>query len=174
MEKFIIDFVEYDDNWVNMFEKEKELLVDIFNDILIKIEHFGSTSIPNISAKPIIDIFVFVSNIDNIEKYEEIMKSRGYESKGIQEFTDCNVFVKKNNLNKRSHKVNICKENNKFSIGALLFRDFLRIDKQTRVKYENLKKELLHKYPDDPYAYGDGKQAFIKETIEQAKSHFVN
>ncbi|MFT3952529.1 MAG: GrpB family protein [Oscillospiraceae bacterium] len=173
MEKPIFDFVEHNDNWVSVFEEEKELLADVFNDILIRIEHFGSTSIPDISAKPIIDIFVFVLNMENIEDYDASMISRGYESRGIQELSGCKVFVKKNKLNRATHKVNICKEGNQFSIGALLFRDYLRINKKTRIKYEKLKKELYQKHFNNQYAYGDGKQSFIKDTIEKAKLYFT-
>ena len=62
MEK-TVNVVEYDENWVNLFNIEKEILSNVFSEILIRIEHFGSTSIHGMAAKPIIDIFVFVDNI---------------------------------------------------------------------------------------------------------------
>ena len=111
--------------------------------------------------------------MDNIENYDASMISRGYESRDIQELSGCKVFVKKNKLNRATHKVNICKEGNQFSIGALLFRDYLRINKKTRNEYENLKKELFQKHFDDQCAYGDDKQSFIKDTIEKAKLYFT-
>lgn len=169
-----ISVIEYDSNWVKMFETEKEFLTDVFGDNLIRVEHFGSTSIPNLSAKPIIDIFVFVHYTSNINKYAMLMESHGYVFKGVQDLTNCTVFEKhKNESNARTHKVNICEENNPFSINALLFRDYLRINKDTRNKYENIKKELAKKYYDDSTAYANGKLNFIMEIIEEARRCFV-
>ena len=168
-----VDFVEYDENWVKSFEIEKHILTDVFHDILIKVEHFGSTSVPGLSAKPIIDMFVFVCDNSDIDSYNDIMKSYGYEARGEQELTECMVFVKhKANSNTRTHKVNLCKENNEFSANALLFRDYLRIDKDAREKYQKLKKELARKYHDDPIAYGNGKRDCVAEILEEAKDYF--
>jgi len=121
-----INVVEHNSNWARMFEAEKEFLTDVFGDNLIRVEHFGSTSIPNLSAKPIIDIFVFVHDTSGINKYAMMMENHGYIFKGVQDLTNCTVFEKhKNESTTRTHKVNICEEANLFSVNALLFRDYL-------------------------------------------------
>jgi len=169
-----ISIVEHDSNWAKMFETEKELLTNVFSDNLIRVEHFGSTSILNLSAKPIIDIFVFVHDTSNMNKYAIFMESHGYAFKGVQDLTKCTVFDKyRNESNTRTHKVNICEESNAFSVNALLFRDYLRINKVICSKYENLKKELAKKHYDDSTAYASGKLNFILEIIEEAKRHFA-
>lgn len=173
MEKHTVDLIEYDDNWVRMFEEEKTLLTSVFGDNIIKIEHFGSTSIFGMTAKPIIDIFIFVYDIDKIEQYNSIMESHGYSVRG-EEATGCKVFIKhKNNSIKRTHKVNICKEDNPFSRNALLFRDYLRINKDAFHKYKKLKIELSQRYHYDPIAYGEGKLDCVTEILDEAKIYFA-
>ena len=166
-----VKVVPYDTHWPILFEQASRVLTQVFAGRLIKIEHFGSTSVPGLAAKPVIDIFVFVHDTSNIEQYHDAMKRCGYQPKGKQERTNCYVFEKLSGPS-RTHKVNVCTEDNKFSLGALLFRDYLRVDKRTCEEYQKLKKELAQKYYDDPPAYANGKLQFITKTIEQAKRYF--
>jgi len=167
-----VDVVAYDENWPHLFMSEKKLLSDVFGDNVTRIEHFGSTSVPGLSAKPIIDIFVFVHDAENAERYNDTMKSCGYSARGV-ETTGCLVFNKyQDDLMTRTHKVNVCEEGNQFSTNALLFRDFLRINQEACHQYENLKKELSKKYRNDPIAYGDGKHDLVMEIIAEAQRYF--
>ena len=167
-----VDVVAYDENWPCLFLAEKELLTDIFGDNVVRIEHFGSTSVPGLAGKPIIDIFVIVHDAENTERCNETMKSHGYLVRG-EEPSGCKVFNKfTDDFCTRTHKVNVCDEGNQFSINALLFRDFLRINQEVCHQYENLKKELSRKYHNDPIAYGNGKHDFVMEIIEEAQRYF--
>lgn len=169
-----MDVVEYDRNWINLFEIEKALLTNIFKDNIIRIEHFGSTSIPELSAKPIIDIMVFVYDINKVEYYNDEMKFYGYKARGENGMVGRRYFVKyKDDLVNHTHHVHIYEENsNPFTDEALLFRDYLRINKDARLKYENTKKELSKKYYNEPLAYTDGKHDCVMEIMERARKHF--
>lgn len=74
--------VSYDKNWISKFENTKRKLLDIFRYIVVDVEHFGSTSIVGMSAKPIIDVMVIVCDINKVDEYNEKMKSCGYVAKG--------------------------------------------------------------------------------------------
>ena len=106
MEQRTMDVVTYDENWVRLFEVEKELIAGVFKDNIIRIEHFGSTSIPELSAKPIIDIMVFVYDINKVEQHNDEMKVHGYIAKGEHEMSGRRFFVKyKDDLLNHTHHV---------------------------------------------------------------------
>ena len=174
MSKRTMDIVEYDKNWMRLFEIEKELLSDIFKDNVIRIEHFGSTSIPGIAAKPIIDIMIFVYDINKIELYDDKMKELGYTPKGENGMTGRRYFVKyKEDLINHTHHVHIYEEGgNPFIYEAFLFRDYLRVNEAARKKYEKTKKELAKQFYFEPLAYTDGKNACVAEILEEAKYCF--
>jgi len=74
-----IEVVEYDENWMKLYDEERSLIREVFKDEIVEIYHIGSTSVPGLKAKPIIDIMPVVKNIENIDKYNEKMKNLGYE-----------------------------------------------------------------------------------------------
>ena len=169
-----MDVVEHDLNWVRLFEIEKVLLTNVFGNNVVKIEHFGSTSIPGLAAKPIIDILVFVHSIEQVEQCNDLMQSYGYKAKGEHGMVGRRFFNKygDDGVNK-THHVHIYEEGaNPFIGEALLFRDFLRINAETCKKYERVKKELSQKYYHQPKEYTDGKTDCVMEILELAKAHF--
>jgi len=174
MAKRTMDVVEYDKNWVTLFEIEKELLANILKNNIVRIEHFGSTSIPGLSSKPIIDIMVLVRDINEIEPHNDEMKRFGYTARGEHGMTGCRYFVKcKADMLNHSHHVHIYQENgNPFIVEALLFRDYLRVNKEARKKYETVKKELSKQFYYEPLAYTDGKHDCVAEILKEAKRYF--
>ena len=175
MARRTMDVVEYDKNWGTLFEIEKKLLADVFKNNIIKIEHFGSTSIPGLSAKPIIDIMVFVHDINEVEQHNDEMKRLGYTAKGENGMTGRRYFVKhKADTVNHSHHVHIYQENgNPFIDEAFLFRDYLRVNKGAREKYDTVKKELSKQFYYEPLAYTDGKHDCVMEILEEAKRYFA-
>lgn len=175
MAKRSMDVVEYDNNWISLYEIEKALISNVFKDNIVKVEHFGSTSIPKLSAKPIIDIMVLVHDINVVEQYNDEMKAIGYEARGENGMAGRRYFVKyKDDLVNHSHHVHIYQEGgNSFTDEAILFRDYLRINEQVRKKYEKIKKELSERFYNDPLAYTNGKHDCVAEILEEAKRHYV-
>jgi len=174
MTRRTMDIVEYDKNWVTLFEIEKELLADVFKNNIVRIEHFGSTSIPGLSSKPIIDIMVLVHDITKIEQYNDEMKRFGYTARGEHGMTGRRYFVKyKFDMLNHSHHVHIYQEHGNPFIGeALLFRDYLCVNKEAREKYETVKKELSKQFYYEPLAYTDGKHDCVAEILKEAKQYF--
>ena len=171
-----MDVVEYDENWTRLFEIEKELLANAFGDNVIRIEHFGSTSVPGLAAKPIIDILVFVRDIEQVEQYNDLMQNHGYKAKGEHGMVGRRYFNKyrDDGVNK-THHVHIYEEGaNPFNADVLLFRDYLRINEDARKKYELVKKELSQKFYYQPKEYSDGKNDCVMEILAQARKYFNN
>ena len=77
-----VEVVSYNPNWREMYKEESEKIKNILNDIIIDIHHIGSTAIPGIKAKPVIDILVEVKNIEGVDQYNHKMKELGYEAMG--------------------------------------------------------------------------------------------
>jgi len=77
-----VEVVSYNPNWKEMYKEESGKIINILNDIIIDIHHIGSTAIPRIKAKPVIDILVEVKDIEAIDQYNHKMEELGYEAMG--------------------------------------------------------------------------------------------
>lgn len=100
-----VEVVSYNPNWKKMYKEESEKIKNILNDIIIDIHHIGSTSIPGIKAKPVIDILVEVKNIEVVDRYNNKMKELGYEAMGEHGIPKRRFFRKREN--KRTHHIHI-------------------------------------------------------------------
>ena len=166
-----MDVVPYDANWQNLYAQEKALLQEILGEIIISIEHFGSTSVEGLFAKPIIDILVFVKNIDKVDLFSEKMSAAGYDVRGEHGMPGRRYFVrmKEDNSGNHSHHIHVYQPDNQAAKDELLFRDYLRMDETARLEYNNLKLALSQQYYTEPLAYTNGKTDFIFEILEKAK-----
>lgn len=170
---FPIELVDHNPEWKNMYESEKERIIEkIGNEIIVRIEHFGSSSIPSIKSKPYIDLMIeipketlFDENLiarfmelgyshfvvparENIEAYSTFGK--GYNVDGAKE----QIF-----------HIHMCPKDNVMwkQIG---FRDFLNSNPERARDYENLKVELATKFKNDRGSYVLGKTDFVNEILD--------
>jgi len=86
--------VPYDENWAKLYEAEKEILLGVFGDFITDIQHFGSTAVKGISAKPIIDIIAAVTNINKVDEYNGEMIKQGYTPRGENGIESRRYFVR--------------------------------------------------------------------------------
>jgi len=162
-----IEVVKYDEKWPKLFEEETLLIKDIFRDELLEIHHIGSTSVPGLKAKPVIDIMTVVKDIENIDKYNEKMKNLGYESRGEYGIKGRRFFLKGGD--NRTHHVHIFQYDNIEAIQRhLAVRDYLRAHKEEAKHYAKIKKQAAEKYPHDIEGYCDYKDKFVKELEKKA------
>jgi len=162
----------YNSQWPSLFETEKHVLLKIIGKYIVKIEHIGSTAIPNIRAKPVIDIMIAVNNLDDItpeviSKLENI----GYEYiKKYEEGMPFRRFFQKNNANGiRTHHIHLVEITHDFWIRHLLFRDYLRAHPEEAKRYELLKIDLAMKFT-DTNLYASAKSDFCNEIHKKAIS----
>jgi GrpB-like predicted nucleotidyltransferase (UPF0157 family) len=151
-----------------MFKDESEKIYNIFGNEIINIYHIGSTAIPNIKGKPIIDILVEVKNIKNVDKFINGMELEGYEHKGEFGIVGRRFFIKGRNI--RTHHIHIFETANEEITRHLSFKDFMNAHPKEAQHYSQLKQILAEKYPTDIEKYIEGKNAYIKEIDERAKN----
>ena len=161
-----VQVVTYDKNWVRLFQQEAEMLTRVFAEELTSIHHIGSTSVPELHAKPIIDIMPVVRRIDRVDLYNSEMELIGYECMGEFGIPGRRYFRKGGD--NRTHHVHIFEDNDINVLRHLAFRDFLRSHRDDATKYASLKRELAQKFPNDARAYMDGKDALVKEIEKRA------
>lgn len=158
----------YDPNWVIGFEKEKQHLKEIFGDKIISIEHIGSTAVPGLPAKPLIDINAAIRSFDELDDFIVPLQKLGYEYIPERMFADRKFFPKGSRSN-RTHHLNLVLQNSVEQwANSLLFRDYLRDHQQARDEYAQLKVSLAKKYKDDREAYTRAKSDFIQRILRKA------
>lgn len=176
--KEAVDIVPYNPIWFQLFQEEKEhLLLCLPKKLIKRIEHFGSTSVPGLSAKPIIDILVEVTSLkETRDKVVPILESQGYDYFWRPSFGDdippfYAWFIKRDDKGKRTHHIHMIENNTSFAEywDRLLFRDYLIEYPETAKEYEKLKSLLSNKFKNDRIAYTKSKTEFIQRITQKAK-----
>ena len=162
----IVEQVQHDPEWDNAYRKEALELREILGDDLVAVHHIGSTSIPDITAKPIIDILGEARKIEDIDRYNDGMECIGYEARGEFGLPGRRFFVK--GVPKRTHNVHIFQAGSSEISRHLAFRDYMIAHPDEARKYSELKQRLAVQYKGDIDGYCDGKDAFVKEMEKKA------
>ncbi len=159
--------VPYRDEWPSMFESEAMLISRILGDILVEVHHIGSTSVPGLCAKPIIDIMPVVTDISEVDSLNAGFESIGYECMGEFGIPGRRYFRKGGD--DRTHQVHIFESDNVQDIERhLAVRDYLRTHPDDAKAYGELKVSLASVHPYDIDGYCDGKDAFVKALESKA------
>ncbi|MFL1673323.1 GrpB family protein [Paenibacillus dendritiformis] len=154
---------EYNEKWDHMFREEAQKIEEIFADELLDIHHIGSTSVPGLKAKPIIDMMPVVKDIEKMDSYNEKMEGLGYECMGEFGMTGRRYFRKGGD--NRTHQVHVFQADNKEDIQRhLAVRDYLRTHPEAVKQYGDLKEKLANQFPKDIEAYMDGKRCVCERT----------
>ncbi len=166
-----ITVVDYNPLWAKKYEEESVLIKDILADNCIAIYHIGSTSVPGLAAKPIIDIMAAVRSLEKVDCAAEAFLKIGYEYLG--EFgIEGRRYLRKGG-DERTHQIHIFQMNDWNNIGRhLAFRNYMRTHEKERMKYAKLKIELAQKFPYDIDGYCDGKESFVREIEKLALVQF--
>ena len=135
------------------------------------IQHVGSTAIPNIPAKPIIDISVGIMSLKKAKTVIKSLKALGYEYRENGSIRGKHLFFAKGSEERRTHYLHLIKYNGEIWKNDLLFCDYLCKHKEMAVKYANLKTELANKFSTDRGAYTNAKSKFIRTVIKMANKN---
>ncbi len=162
--------VEYDPRWPVMFQHEAERIGRVLpSDVLLGVEHIGSTAIPGLSAKPVIDILVSVVSPLVIEEVVAGLSTLGYEYQGEREIPGWHFFRKGAVKFRRTHHLHLMEAGHVKGQEALLFRDYLRACPDEAQHYETLKRTLAARFHSDRQAYTDAKSDFIAAALRKAQ-----
>lgn len=159
----------YNPKWPNLFAEAQKEVQDAMGSVAVKIVHIGSTAIPNICAKPVIDIMVGVRQLEDIDAHIlEKLANLGYVyiKKYEKEMPYRRFFQRDNAAGVRTHHIHLVGMQSDFWQKHLLFRDYLRAYPEEAKRYEQLKQDLAKKFT-DTNEYAKAKTEFCKEILQR-------
>ncbi len=164
-----ITVLKYDPKWKQDYQDEQKKIEDILKENALVIYHIGSTSVPGLAAKPIIDIMVAVRSLEKVDAAADAFSALGYEFLG--EFGIAGRRYLRKGGDERTHQIHIFQADDWNNIGRhLAFRQYLSTHEREREEYAKLKRELAQQFPYDIEGYCDGKEAFVRAVEAQALS----
>jgi GrpB-like predicted nucleotidyltransferase (UPF0157 family) len=170
-----IIIVAYDPNWKRKAEKEIEAIKNLFVDAdwLIEIQHIGSTAIPGLAAKPVIDFLIGVRSLDEAQQAIKPIEDLGYVYWYDNPNKEKMFFVKGMPPfgTGRTHHIHIVKHEGDYWQARLLFRDYLRKHPDEMLRYAKLKQEKMAQHPEDREAYTDAKGEYVASVLKKAGYH---
>jgi GrpB-like predicted nucleotidyltransferase (UPF0157 family) len=175
-----VALVPYDPRWPQLFREEKEHLLSCLPRCLLgRIEHFGSTAVPGLTAKPIVDLLVEVTDLQAARtQIAPILEAQGYDYFWRPTHGDdgppCYAwFIKRApGTGVRTHHLHMVEKHFVEHWDRLLFRDYLIEHPEMAREYERLKMHLSSAFPKDRVAYTRGKTEFVVRVTEQAKRYY--
>jgi GrpB-like predicted nucleotidyltransferase (UPF0157 family) len=172
-----VEVVDYDPDWPGAFAREKRHLLGCLpHGMVVRIEHFGSTAVSGLPAKPIVDVLVEVADLEAVRADAvPILEAQGYEYFWCPTFGDDGGpfsawFIKRDpRTGKRTHHVHMVESGFTVHWDRLLFRDYLIAHPDVAADYGRLKRELAAEYPGRRVRYTEAKGDFIDRVTEVAK-----
>ncbi len=162
-----ITVLNYDPEWPLKYERERKAIAEILDGNGISIYHIGSTSVPGLAAKPIIDMMAVVRSLEKVDDARGKFSELGYEYLGEFGIAGRRYFRKGGD--ERTHQIHIFQADDWNNIGRhLAFRDYMRTHEKERAEYAEIKTALAQRFPYDIDGYCDGKDAFVREMEKRA------
>lgn len=167
LQRGTVEVVAYDPQWAEEFAHERQRLLDALGDRVMAVEHIGSTSVPGLAAKPIIDMALAVKTFDEVERMIQPLGQLGYEYMPERMFADRKFFPKGPHENRTHHLNFVLLDDPVQWTQPLAFRDYLRTHPRERDEYAQLKHNLAAAHGDDRAEYTARKHAFIQAILQQ-------
>jgi GrpB-like predicted nucleotidyltransferase (UPF0157 family) len=175
---------DYDPRWPEMYEGERARIHRAIGKRLADLQHCGSTAVPGLAAKPIIDIFGGLQSWEDREHCIAPLEALGYEYRGENAGPGAVIFVKLTDrplpgqtyrgndgkIRHRTHNLHLMPRTDPEWDRHVLFRDYLRRDKSVATRYAELKRALAETHPTDINAYTNAKSEFIEVVIGRARA----
>jgi GrpB-like predicted nucleotidyltransferase (UPF0157 family) len=155
-----IVIADYDDAWPKSYEAEKDRIANAIGEWLVDIQHVGSTSVPGLAAKPIIDIMPGVRSLDDDAQFIRRLEALGYEHLPVFEDDIPERRYFRRGIPRLFH-VHAVEVTSGFWRRHLAFRDYLRTHPETAAEYATLKRRLAIEYANDRIGYTNAKTDFI-------------
>lgn len=162
----LIEVVPANPAWPRAFEAEAERITEVLGVLLIKAHHIGSTAVPGLAAKPIIDILLEVTDVVTLDAKEHAMERLGYTPRGELGIAGRRFYLR--GLIERTHHVHAFVVDSADVLRHLAFRDYLIAHPQVAEEYASLKLWCAQMCQHDNEKYCDGKQAFVVEHEQKA------
>lgn len=155
----------YTNQWAATFQEEKERILSVFGNSPLDIQHIGSTAIPGIASKPIVDIMVLLPSIQDASKYLDSLHNLGYTYSKERSSTERHFFTKGSPV---TIHLSLTDRSTPYWDRQLAFRDYLLTHSDVAKEYAALKHSLIEKYPSGKDEYSYGKSEFVAAVLEKA------
>ena len=165
LESGIVRVAPYDQAWPRLFAAESARLHDALGGLPLVLEHTGSTSVPGLPAKPVLDILAGVAAHDPLAPYVAALVDAGYVHRGEQGIPGREFFRRGE---PRAYHIHLTHVGSSFWRDHLAFRDYLRAHAEVRDEYARLKQELAVRFPADREAYIEHKGPFVRRVLDHA------
>lgn len=164
-----IRIVEHDASWAVRADEEIRRIALALGPVALRLEHVGSTAVPGLAAKPIVDLQLSVAAVEPPGPYAEPLGRLGYVFVPTDESPDY-LFFAKPAERPRSHHLHVCEAGSEHELRHLTVRDYLRANSCEAARYEALKRELAARHPQDRLAYIAGKDEYLARLEQRAVS----
>ena len=156
---------DYTPDWTQRFEEEARFLRSVFESEIVQLEHFGSTSVPGMKAKPVIDMMVIMRDIQAVNARNEQMAQLGYDVAGEWGIPGRRLLRKGGE--QRTHHIHFYESGNPQIARHLILRDYLREMPDEVRAYSDLKEQLASHFSETS-GYSPAKRAFVSELEKRA------
>jgi GrpB-like predicted nucleotidyltransferase (UPF0157 family) len=158
---------DYDPDWAALADAELRRMEEALGELAVRLEHVGSTAVPGLAAKPILDLQLSVDAIEPRERYVEPLEGLGYLFVPAPESPDYHLFAKPPQR-PRTHHLHVCEAGSEHEFRHLAVRDFLRAHADEATRYAALKRQVVARHPQDRLAYIEGKDDYVRALEERA------
>ncbi len=158
---------DYDQRWPILFGRTADELVSVLGPSILAVHHVGSTAVPGLPAKPILDVLVSIPDFADGAQLVPVLESVGYVFRPEEEIADRHYF-RRGPGDVRTHHLSMAEPTSRHHMVTLAFRDALRKDAQLATAYADLKMKLAGRFPFDLGSYMEGKSDFVSEVLSRA------
>ncbi|AFK18418.1 GrpB family protein [Haloferax mediterranei ATCC 33500] len=161
-----VELVPYDPQWRDEYEREVERLHSRLGEEVNGFEHVGSTSVPGLAAKPIVDLIALVPDLGDTNDVARVLEDSGYEERPNDEVPDRRFFAR-GPPPCRTHYLSVTERGSDCHREQVAFRDALRSDDDLAAEYERRKQALAAVHPDGRDAYTESKSSFVQSVLQK-------
>jgi len=162
-----VHIVEHDPAWAARAREEIRRLAEALGPVAVRLDHVGSTAVPGLAAKPILDLQLSVAALEPRAPYGRPLEGLGYRFVPDPDFPDLHFFARPPE-HPRSHHLHVCRAGSRHELRHLVVRDFLRAHGEEAARYAALKRELAARHPRDRGAYVAGKARYVADLEARA------
>jgi GrpB-like predicted nucleotidyltransferase (UPF0157 family) len=159
-----IEIEEYDSAWPEEYERLKARVLNVLGDLVVRVEHVGSTAVPGLAAKSIIDLYAVVADLD---RASERLATVGYAPEGDLGVPGRLGFAWP--PDEKRHHLYLCTADHAGLERVVRFRDYMRANPDEVLAYGELKRELAAQHRNERDAYAEGKGPFIEAALERSR-----
>ncbi|WP_121821586.1 GrpB family protein [Halostella salina] len=162
-----VSLAPHDPAWAERYAAEVDRLRAVVGDDISEFHHVGSTAVPGVPAKPIVDVLAVVPSRETARALVPTLEANGYEHRPNDGVPD-RVFLAKGPRSNRTHYLSLTERGSDTCAEQIAFRDYLRANPPVAAAYAGLKRDLAARFPDDRAAYTERKGEFVERVLDRA------